>query len=119
MPRKEVITRDELLRNAFELAREEGVEEVTARKLANKAGCSTQPIFRAYRNMEEVLGEVMNQRVQFFERAGIDRRSEFDPDRVGRHRKRFPDAHHRHHERFLVRCGDQHGIGVQRKRRRS
>ena len=33
------------------------MEEVTARKLADAAGCSTQPIFRAYQNMEEVQAE--------------------------------------------------------------
>ncbi|MBQ3792742.1 MAG: TetR/AcrR family transcriptional regulator [Lachnospiraceae bacterium] len=68
MPRKEVITKNEILRCAFELAREEGIAEVTARKLANKVGCSTQPIFRAYHNMDEVLGDVMDHSIRFFER---------------------------------------------------
>ena len=39
MPRKETITKSYLIDNAFLLARSEGIENVTARKLAAKAGC--------------------------------------------------------------------------------
>lgn len=67
MARKEVISKNDILRCAFELAREEGAEEVTARKLAAKAGCSTQPIFRAYANMDELLGKVLEQAITFFD----------------------------------------------------
>ena len=54
MARKESITKTMLLEAAFELVKDEGIENLTARKLAAKAGCSTQPIFRTYKNMEEV-----------------------------------------------------------------
>lgn len=67
MPRKERITRKEIAAVAFRMARKEGMEEVTARKLADAAGCSTQPIFRAYQNMEEVQAEVLEQAVVFFD----------------------------------------------------
>ena len=67
MPRKESITRNDILKAAFNLAREEGVAEVTARRLASKAGCSTQPIFRLFKNMEEVLSEVMAEAISFFD----------------------------------------------------
>lgn len=56
MARKETITKDEILNAAFEMARQDGFAQVSARTLAAKAGCSTQPIFRVYKNMEE-LGE--------------------------------------------------------------
>ena len=46
MARKEMITKDYLINTAFLMAKQEGIENVTARKLAAKAGCSTQPIFR-------------------------------------------------------------------------
>lgn len=67
MPRKERITRKEIAAAAFRMARKEGMEEVTARKLAGAAGCSTQPIFRVYQNMEEVQADVLEQAVAFFE----------------------------------------------------
>jgi AcrR family transcriptional regulator len=67
MARKESITRDYLFETAFEMAREEGIENVTARKLAAKAGCSTQPIFRLYSNMQELWEEIFVQGVNYFE----------------------------------------------------
>ena len=67
MARKETITRDYLFNTAFEMLREEGIENITARKLANRAGCSTQPIFRLYSNMEELWKELYERAVDYFE----------------------------------------------------
>ena len=67
MARKETITKDYLFNTAFEMLREEGIENITARKLAAKAGCSTQPIFRLYSNMEELWEELFNRAVDYFE----------------------------------------------------
>jgi AcrR family transcriptional regulator len=66
MARKEVITKDIILKVAFELARREGIENVTARKLAGKIGCSTQPIFRVYANMSELYGEIYTRAIESF-----------------------------------------------------
>ena len=54
MARKETVTKTILLDAAYAMLMEEGIGEVTARKLAAKANCSTQPIFRIYNNMEEL-----------------------------------------------------------------
>ena len=51
MARKESITREDLIKAAFAILQEDGIEQVTARKLAAKANCSTQPIFRIYKNI--------------------------------------------------------------------
>lgn len=67
MPRKESITKSDILNTAFRMAKTEGFEQVTARKLANEVGCSTQPIFRVYKNMDELGGEVFNMAVRFFD----------------------------------------------------
>lgn len=45
MARKVTVTRRDITEAAFALLQEEGISQVTARKLAAKAGCSTQPIF--------------------------------------------------------------------------
>ena len=66
MARKEMITKDIILETAFELARSEGIENVTARKLAAKIGCSTQPIFRVYANMGELYEEVYQKAIDSF-----------------------------------------------------
>lgn len=67
MARKESVTKTILLDAAFELLNEEGIEEVTARKLAAKAGCSTQPIFRIYSNMEELYRELFQKSLEYFD----------------------------------------------------
>lgn len=66
MARKELITKDKILEAAFTLARAEGMECVTARKLAKHIGCSTQPIFRVYSNMNELYAEIYAQAVEAF-----------------------------------------------------
>lgn len=66
MARKESITIQDILETAFEMAREEGFSAVTARRVAAKAGCSTQPIFRVYQNMEELWDAVYEKAVSFF-----------------------------------------------------
>lgn len=66
MARKESVTRNMILETAFTLTREEGIENVTARKLAAKIGCSTQPIFRVYANMNELYEEIYQNAIDFF-----------------------------------------------------
>ena len=66
MARKETITKDEILNAAFQMTRQEGISQVSARTLAAKAGCSTQPIFRVYKNMEELSAELFNKAIAFF-----------------------------------------------------
>lgn len=67
MARKEQITKQIILDGAFNLLREQGAEMVTARKLASYIGCSTQPIFRVYQNMEELNVELFEKAKEFYE----------------------------------------------------
>ncbi len=67
MSRKASVTKSMILDNAFALLREEGFEQVTARKLAAKTGCSTQPIFRLYENMDRLTEDVYQRAAEFFE----------------------------------------------------
>ena len=67
MARKESVTIDRILDTAFAMTREEGFQNITARKVAAKVGCSTQPIFRVYKNMEELWDAVYNKAVQYFQ----------------------------------------------------
>lgn len=67
MARKETITKKMIIDTAFLMTCEEGIENVTARKLAAKANCSTQPIFRIYKNMEELQEDLYQNIIKFFE----------------------------------------------------
>lgn len=66
MARKESITVTQILETAFSMTREEGFSQVTARKVAARAGCSTQPIFRTYKNMDELCENVYEKASFFF-----------------------------------------------------
>lgn len=67
MARKEAFSSEDIRNAAFQMTREQGINEVTARKLAAFAGCSTQPIFRHYANMEECIFDVFNDSLAFFD----------------------------------------------------
>lgn len=66
MARKESITKDAILSAAFEMTKEEGLHSVTARRLADHASCSTQPIFRIYKGMEELYNDIYEMAISFF-----------------------------------------------------
>jgi AcrR family transcriptional regulator len=59
MPPKCKFTRDEIIAAALEIAREKGIEAVTARALGEKLSSSSKPIFSVFENMEEVLEETL------------------------------------------------------------
>ncbi len=44
MPPKAKITREMIVEAAFEIARNEGVENINARTVSEKLSCSTQPV---------------------------------------------------------------------------
>lgn len=67
MARKESVTIDKILDTAFVMTREEGFQNITARKVAARVGCSTQPIFRVYNNMEELWTAVYEKAIQYFQ----------------------------------------------------
>lgn len=65
MPPKEKVSKARIETTAFEMTREYGFSEVTARKLAERLGCSTQPIFRAYENMDELRCDIFYRSTDF------------------------------------------------------
>ena len=67
MPPKAKFTREEIIEAALNLAAEKGLRSLTARELGAVLGCSTRPIFTAFKNMEEVLLEVRKAALAKFE----------------------------------------------------
>lgn len=52
MPPKAKITKDEIIDAAFAIAREEGAESINARAVAQRLGCSTQPVMYHFATIE-------------------------------------------------------------------
>ena len=59
MPPKIQFSKADILHAAFSLTKTRGLEALNARSIARELGCSTQPIFRAFRSMEEIRGEMV------------------------------------------------------------
>ena len=59
MPPKCKFTREEIIQAALDIARNEGIDFVTARALGAKLGSSSKPIFSVFENMESVQDEVI------------------------------------------------------------
>lgn len=54
MPPKTKITKDMIVDAAFEIARIEGAENINARTVAQKLGCSTQPVMYQFATIEDM-----------------------------------------------------------------
>lgn len=54
MARKKTITKEQILSAAYEVATTEGFSRFTARNIANKMNCSTQPIYLEFKNMDDL-----------------------------------------------------------------
>lgn len=59
MPPKIQFSKADLLHAAFSLTKTRGMDALNARSIARELGCSTQPIFRAFRSMEEIRSEMV------------------------------------------------------------
>ncbi len=58
MPAKKRIPKEAIAAAALSLFRTEGMEAVNTARLSAVLGCSTQPLYHAYKNMEELKADV-------------------------------------------------------------
>ncbi len=54
MSAKPIIERETLIEGSIKIIKKQGIENLSARNLAKEVGCSTQPIFRLFKNMEDL-----------------------------------------------------------------
>ena len=67
MPPKVRFQQHNIVDAAFELARNHGLEAINARSVASEIGCSTQPIFRVFENMDQLKACVLEKAEQHFD----------------------------------------------------
>lgn len=58
---KQRITKEMVVNAAFEIARNDGMEQVMVKNIADKIGCSVQPIYSYCKNMEGLRQDVVEQ----------------------------------------------------------
>ncbi len=59
MPPKQRFQREDILKVAYEIAKNQGIEDLNARKIAAQMHCSTQPIYHNFDTMEELKAAVV------------------------------------------------------------
>ncbi len=64
MPPKTIVTRSQVLEAGFQVVRSEGLSALSARRVAQELGCSTQPVYRIYESMGELKDEVLDRSLQ-------------------------------------------------------
>lgn len=59
-------TREDIIKAAYEIVRENGIESLNARAIAKELKCSTQPIMYQFSSMEEIKKEVLKKAVETY-----------------------------------------------------
>lgn len=59
MPPKVNFSREEILNEAFEIVRQEGLQALSARRIAKNLHSSTQPIYREFESMKQLEAEII------------------------------------------------------------
>ena len=78
MPPKARVTRDMIVDAGFAIAREQGIEQVNARTVSERLGCSTQPVMYHFKRIEDMKRAVY-QRADEFHTAYITEVREEQP----------------------------------------
>ena len=68
MPAKRKIQKEDILQASISIISHEGFNALNARKIAKKLGCSTQPLFYIYENMDVLKKDVIDEIVKIFDR---------------------------------------------------
>ena len=76
MPAKQKVTKEDIINAAFELVRSDSAGALSARAVAAKLGCSTQPVFSNFPGMRELYEAVIAKAWGLYaERTSADMRS--------------------------------------------
>lgn len=59
MAGKKIVTKEGIIKAAFEIVRAEGIDALNMRSLAKACNCSTQPIYLSFKSADEVKTEVL------------------------------------------------------------
>ena len=68
MPPKAKFTQKEIIKKAWDLVREQGIEGLSARELGKVLGSSPRPIFTVFEGMDEVKDAIKNQAITTYDK---------------------------------------------------
>ena len=64
MPAARKVSKEQIIDAAVDVLRDDGFSAINARSVAKKLGCSTQPIYFSFRNMEELKAALTERAIQ-------------------------------------------------------
>ena len=73
MPPKIITSKEMIIEAGYGIADEEGIGQVNCREIAKRLGCSTQPVFSRFPNMDELKEEVFKYACDRLEKSISDR----------------------------------------------
>ena len=73
MPPKITTSKEMIIEAGYGIADEEGIDQVNCRAIAKKLGCSTQPVFSRFPNMDELKEEIFKYACDRLEKSISDR----------------------------------------------
>lgn len=73
MPPRQKITKEMILKAAFEITKDKGFDSVNSRSLAKVIGCSTQPIFSHYASMADLKKDFHGYLGKYFDEYALSR----------------------------------------------
>jgi AcrR family transcriptional regulator len=73
MPPRITTSKEMIIKAGYTIADEEGIGQVNCRAIAKKLGCSTQPVFSRFPNMDELKAEVFKYACDELEKSIADR----------------------------------------------
>lgn len=82
MPPKPIIDTADVLTAALSIVRNNGIENINARSLAKVLNCSTKPLFRLYKNMDELKHDLFFQMNKYCSNY-MQEYSQFNTDYIG------------------------------------
>ena len=72
MPKKIRISKDRILEAAFEIVKNDGIEKLSNRELANKLNCSIRPIYYQFENVSDMQKELYKKIEKYFYKFLMD-----------------------------------------------
>lgn len=72
MPAAKKVSREEMIDAAVDLLRESGAGSINARNVAKKLGCSTQPIYLSFQNMDDLKAAMTQRAIALHTRHVLD-----------------------------------------------
>ena len=113
MPPKARISKEMIIEEAFQIARTEGADKITARCISEKLKCSTQPVLYYFATVEEIKAVVYQQANDYHTRFLMNMEHDYgDPMlSIGMNYIRFA-VEERNLFRFLFQTNEFSGTGL-------